>query len=127
MKKNGKKNNHNEDEMQFFDDHGNKITRAQARRADRFDDLDRQTEIVRSLIQGDKNYKYMVVLEKEEQRRRGGIRQFINQQIADFLVPPAIRPEYEREREEYIQKILGCSKDHGKEIDLYNKTYAEKI
>lgn len=35
--------------------------------------------------------------------------------------------QYEREREEYIQKILGCSKDHGKEIDLYNKTYAEKI
>ena len=34
---------------------------------------------------------------------------------------------YEREREEYIQKILGCSKDHGKEIDLYNKTYDEKI
>lgn len=35
--------------------------------------------------------------------------------------------QYEREREEYIQKILGCSKDHGKEIDLYNKTYEEKI
>lgn len=35
--------------------------------------------------------------------------------------------QYEREREEYIQKILGCSKDHGKEIDLYNKTYDEKI
>ena len=23
--------------------------------------------------------------------------------------------------------MIGCSKDHGKEIDLYNKTYAEKI
>ncbi len=35
--------------------------------------------------------------------------------------------QYEREREEYISKILGCSKDHGKEIDLYNKSYEEKI
>jgi hypothetical protein len=35
--------------------------------------------------------------------------------------------KYEKEREEYIQKMLGCSKDHGKEIDLYNKTYSEKI
>mgnify|MGYP001006260452 CR=1 FL=1 len=23
--------------------------------------------------------------------------------------------------------MLGCSKDHGKEIDLYNKSYYEKI
>lgn len=23
--------------------------------------------------------------------------------------------------------MIGCSKDHGKEIDLYNKTYDEKI
>ena len=23
--------------------------------------------------------------------------------------------------------MLGCSKDHGKEIDLYNKSYQEKI
>ena len=26
-----------------------------------------------------------------------------------------------------MQKIIGCSKDHGKEIDLYDKSYAEKI
>jgi len=23
--------------------------------------------------------------------------------------------------------MIGCSKDHGKEIDLYNKSYSEKI
>jgi hypothetical protein len=23
--------------------------------------------------------------------------------------------------------MIGCSKDHGKEIDLYNKSYPEKI
>eukprot|EP00291_Cryptomonas_curvata_P014752 CAMPEP_0172154146 /NCGR_PEP_ID=MMETSP1050-20130122/1865_1 /TAXON_ID=233186 /ORGANISM="Cryptomonas curvata, Strain CCAP979/52" /LENGTH=1090 /DNA_ID=CAMNT_0012822815 /DNA_START=137 /DNA_END=3409 /DNA_ORIENTATION=+ len=97
---------HPEDELQFFDEHGKKITRAQAKRADRFDDLDRQTEMVRSLIQNDKNYKDLVLIEKEEQRRRGGIRQFIKQQIADFLVPPAIRPQYEREREEMRQEQL---------------------
>lgn len=35
--------------------------------------------------------------------------------------------QYDKERDAFIQKMIGCSKDHGKEIDLYNKTYAEKI
>ena len=26
-----------------------------------------------------------------------------------------------------MAKMTGCSKDHAKEIDLYNKTYADKI
>ena len=26
-----------------------------------------------------------------------------------------------------MEKLLGCSKDHSKEIDLYDKTYTEKI
>ena len=26
-----------------------------------------------------------------------------------------------------MEKMMGCSKDHAKEIDLYNKTYADKI
>ena len=26
-----------------------------------------------------------------------------------------------------MQKLLGCNKDHSKEIDLYDKTYSEKI
>lgn len=26
-----------------------------------------------------------------------------------------------------MEKILGCAKNHSKEIDLYEKTYAEKI
>ena len=26
-----------------------------------------------------------------------------------------------------MEKILGCSKNHSKEIDLYEKTYGEKV
>ncbi len=34
---------------------------------------------------------------------------------------------YDKERDEYLAKMIGCSKDHGKEIDLYGKSYNEKI
>ena len=34
---------------------------------------------------------------------------------------------YDKERDEYLAKMIGCNKDHGKEIDLYGKTYDEKI
>lgn len=34
---------------------------------------------------------------------------------------------YDKERDEYLAKMIGCSKDHGKEIDLYGKTYTEKV
>ena len=34
---------------------------------------------------------------------------------------------YESEQQEYLSKMVGCNKDHGKEIDLYSKSYAEKI
>ncbi len=34
---------------------------------------------------------------------------------------------YDQERDEYLAKMIGCSKDHGKEIDLYGKSYEEKI
>ena len=39
----------------------------------------------------------------------------------------AKQTDYERQRREYMEKILGCAKNHSKEIDLYEKTYAEKI
>ena len=26
-----------------------------------------------------------------------------------------------------MEKLIGCSKDHSKEIDLYDKTYVDKI
>lgn len=26
-----------------------------------------------------------------------------------------------------MEKLIGCSKDHSKEIDLYDKTYSDKI
>ena len=35
--------------------------------------------------------------------------------------------DFEREREQYMEKLLGCNKDHSKEIDLYKKTYEDKI
>ena len=35
--------------------------------------------------------------------------------------------DFEGQRKEYMEKLMGCSKDHSKEIDLYDKTYAEKI
>lgn len=37
------------------------------------------------------------------------------------------RKQYDKERDDYLAKIIGCNKDHGKEIDLYGKTYDEKI
>ena len=109
------------------DEHGNSLTRAQARRAERFDDLDRQTEIIKQLIQADKNYKYLVILEKQEQRRRGGLGQIIKQKIADFLVPPAIRPEYEREQAEIKmeQMALKKKKQNIFKLDSKSKNEAE--
>ena len=35
--------------------------------------------------------------------------------------------DFDRQRKEYMEKLLGCSKDHSKEIDLYDKTYEDKI
>ena len=35
--------------------------------------------------------------------------------------------DFERQRQEYMEKMFGCSKDHSKEIDLYDKTNQEKI
>ena len=35
--------------------------------------------------------------------------------------------DFEAKQKEYMAKMTGCSKDHAKEIDLYNKTYADKI
>ena len=35
--------------------------------------------------------------------------------------------DFERKQREYMEKMLGCSRDHSKEIDLYEKTYADKI
>ena len=34
---------------------------------------------------------------------------------------------YSEKQKEYMAKIMGCSKDHAKEIDLYSKPYEEKI
>lgn len=35
--------------------------------------------------------------------------------------------KFAKERDEFLSKMTGCSKDHGKEIDLYGKSYEEKI
>ena len=35
--------------------------------------------------------------------------------------------DFERQRQEYMEKLVGCSKDHSKEIDLYEKTYIDKV
>ena len=35
--------------------------------------------------------------------------------------------DFAQKQKEYMEKMMGCSKDHAKEIDLYNKTYADKI
>ena len=34
---------------------------------------------------------------------------------------------YSQKQKEYMAKMMGCNKDHAKEIDLYSKSYAEKI
>lgn len=35
--------------------------------------------------------------------------------------------DYAKESSEAIHKMMGCSKDHAAEIDIYNKPYSEKI
>ena len=39
----------------------------------------------------------------------------------------AKQTDYERQRQEYMEKLVGCNKDHSKEIDLYDKTNSEKF
>ena len=35
--------------------------------------------------------------------------------------------DFDKEAKEKYHKMMGCSKDHAAEIDIYSKTYAEKI
>ena len=35
--------------------------------------------------------------------------------------------DFSKEQEDYLHKLTGCSKNHGQEIDLYNKSFSEKI
>lgn len=35
--------------------------------------------------------------------------------------------DFEQQQQAYMEKMMGCSKDHSKEIDLYDKPYCEKI
>ena len=35
--------------------------------------------------------------------------------------------DFDKEAKEKYHKMMGCSKDHAAEIDIYNKPYAEKI
>ena len=35
--------------------------------------------------------------------------------------------DFDQQRKQYMDKLIGCSKDHSKEIDLYEKTYEQKI
>ena len=30
-------------------------------------------------------------------------------------------------KEAQVKEMFGCSRDHSKEIDIYNKTYSEKL
>ncbi len=46
----------------------------------------------------------------------------INEQIEEVK-----EKNFENAQKEMIHKMMGCSKDHAAEIDIYNKTYKEKI
>ena len=35
--------------------------------------------------------------------------------------------DFNKTQEEYMHKMMGCSRDHAKEIDLYSKDYGSKI
>ena len=35
--------------------------------------------------------------------------------------------DFDKEQKEMYHKMMGCSKDHAAEIDIYNKPYPEKI
>lgn len=37
------------------------------------------------------------------------------------------KKDYKQESEEMIHKMMGCSRDHAAEIDIYNKSYKEKM
>ena len=35
--------------------------------------------------------------------------------------------DFDKKRKEYMEKMIGCNKNHSKEIDLYEKPYEDKI
>lgn len=35
--------------------------------------------------------------------------------------------DYDKEVKDNIHKMMGCNKDHAAELDIYNKSYKEKI
>lgn len=35
--------------------------------------------------------------------------------------------DFDQQQKDYMGKLMGCSKDHAKEIDLYNKSYKDKL
>jgi len=37
------------------------------------------------------------------------------------------KKDFDKESKDMYHKMMGCSKDHAAEIDIYNKTYPEKI
>lgn len=49
-----------------------------------------------------------------------------NEEIKD-QIEEVKKKNFEDEQKEMIHKMMGCSKDHAAEIDIYNKTYKEKI
>ena len=52
---------------------------------------------------------------------------FVKKVDIEEKIEEAKDEDYERKSKEYMEKIMGCSKNHSKEIDLYEKTFAEKV
>ena len=38
-----------------------------------------------------------------------------------------LNTDYKKEQDDYMHKVIGCNKDHSREIDLYAKTYDGKM
>ena len=47
-------------------------------------------------------------------------------ELADKVEETKAR-DFSKEQDDYLHKLAGCSKNHGQEIDLYNKSFGEKI
>ena len=50
-----------------------------------------------------------------------------NQFVKEEKIENLEKKDFGQEVSDNIHKMMGCSKDHAAEIDIYNKTFKEKI
>lgn len=71
--------------------------------------------------------KEIVEAGKEENKARDKWDKIEKQHEKEEKMDEINKKDYSKEVEEQIHKMMGCSKDHAAEIDIYDKPYKEKM